>query len=556
MHLSKILKGCIAGLLTVSLISGLSFPMGKSEAALTSGEKFLGQIIASRVPSNFSTYWNQVTPENSTKWGSVESSRDSMNWSQADMAYNYAKSNGMPFKFHTLVWGSQEPGWISGLSAADQKAEVLEWMDATAAKYADVEYIDVVNEPLHAKPSYRNAIGGDGSTGWDWVIWTFEEARKRFNGKLLINDYGIINDGNATNNYIQIINLLKARGLIDGIGIQCHYFNVDNLSTSTMKSNLDKLAATGLPIYVSELDITGDDATQLQRYQEKFPVLWEHPGVKGVTLWGWIEGTTWASNTHLISSTGVERPALKWLREYFGGSSITPNPSPMYTPTPTPTDMTIKDAFSILEAEKYSSLGSLTIETIGIGDSGSGLGYIEYGNYVVYNNVDFGNGATSFKAYVATAAETPTDIEVRLNSPSGTLLGTLAVASTGDWNFYEEKTCNINRVTGLNNLYLRFTGPVNIDWFTFASSTNPTPTPTNSPSPQPTIITTKPGDANGDGNVDSTDLTLFKRYVLKINTDFPVADDMGAGDLNKDGQIDSTDITLLKRFILKIIDRF
>jgi endo-1,4-beta-xylanase len=298
--------------------------------------KFLGNIIAGSVPSNFAAYWNQVTPENGTKWGSVEGNRDSMNWSQADTAYNYARSNNFSFKFHTLVWGSQQPSWISGLSAADQKAEVQEWIQAAGARYGGSQYVDVVNEPLHAVPSYSNAIGGSGSTGWDWVVWSFEQARAAFpNSKLLINEYGIISDPSAASRYLTIINILKSRGLVDGIGIQCHYFNMDNVSTSTMNSVLSSLAATGLPIYVSELDMTGDDATQLSRYQQKFPVLWGNSAVAGITLWGYIEGQTWASGTHLITSSGAERPALQWLRTYLS-SGPTATPTPVRTATPTP----------------------------------------------------------------------------------------------------------------------------------------------------------------------------------------------------------------------------
>jgi endo-1,4-beta-xylanase len=40
--------------------------------------KFVGNIIGSNVPANFATYWNQVTPENATKWQSVESTRGTM----------------------------------------------------------------------------------------------------------------------------------------------------------------------------------------------------------------------------------------------------------------------------------------------------------------------------------------------------------------------------------------------------------------------------------------------------------------------------------------------
>lgn len=312
------LVGTIA--LAGMLITSLS--VDYAQASLVNGSKFLGNIIAGSVPSSFGTYWNQVTPENGTKWGSVEGARNSMNWGQADTSYNYAKSNGIPFKFHTLVWGSQEPSWVGSLSAADQKAEVTQWIQLAGQRYGGSEFVDVVNEPLHAKPDYRNAIGGDGATGWDWIIWSFQQARAAFpNSKLLINEYGIINDPNLADQYVNIINILKSRGLVDGIGIQCHQFSMDTVSVSTMNTVLGKLSATGLPIYVSELDMTGDDATQLARYQQKFPVLWENPNVKGITLWGYIQGQTWINGTHLLNSNGTERPSLQWLKSYLSGNT-------------------------------------------------------------------------------------------------------------------------------------------------------------------------------------------------------------------------------------------
>ncbi|MDP4180294.1 MAG: endo-1,4-beta-xylanase, partial [Bacillota bacterium] len=112
-----------------------------ADAAMAKGSKWVGNIIAGSVPANFGTYWNQVTPENGTKWGSVEGSRDNMNWGNADTIYNYAKNNGIPFKFHTLVWGSQCPSWITSLSEADQKAEVLEWIQAAGKKYPKADFV-------------------------------------------------------------------------------------------------------------------------------------------------------------------------------------------------------------------------------------------------------------------------------------------------------------------------------------------------------------------------------------------------------------------------------
>ncbi|MEJ5350577.1 MAG: endo-1,4-beta-xylanase [Melioribacteraceae bacterium] len=291
-------------------------------------EKFLGNVFGfSGVPLKFDDYWNQITPENSTKWGSVESARDYYNWGRVDEIYNYAKQRGYPFKFHTLVWGQQYPNWITSLSLEEQREEVEEWIRLVGERYPDMDMVDVVNEPLpnHAPAPYRDALGGAGKTGWDWVIQAFEWARKYIpKAKLILNDYNIINDSYNTNQLLNIVYLLKQRNLIDGIGIQGHRFELENASINTLKSNLDKLAATGLPIYISEFDLGNlgdsgnpDDAKQLELYQKIFPLLWEHPGIKGITFWGYIEGQIWQKTCFLIKSDGTERPAMKWLRQYL-----------------------------------------------------------------------------------------------------------------------------------------------------------------------------------------------------------------------------------------------
>lgn len=64
------------------------------------------------------------------------------------------------------------------------------------------------------------------------------------------------------------------------------------------------------------------------------------------------------------------------------------------------------------------------------------------------------------------------------------------------------------------------------------------------------------GDVSGDREVNSTDLTLMKRYLLNIISDFPYQNGIRAGDVNGDGVINSTDYTLVKRFLLRIITEF
>lgn len=316
------LLGCIIGYCSESYSQGLA--EGK--------DKFLGCAHSYAQLSNFEQYWNQVTPENGSKWGSVERTRDNMNWSELDAAYNFADDNGFLFRFHVLIWGNQQPSWIETLPPEEQLEEIEEWMSEVSWRYPDMHYLEVVNEPLHDPPNqpgsgggnYIEALGGSGTTGWDWVLNAFRMARDYFpDVKLMLNDYGIVNSTTDAGRYIKIIELLQAEDLIDGIGVQGHAFNTRG-STTTMKNNLDRLAATGLPIQVTEFDIDGPtDEVQLEDYQRIFPTFWEHPAVEGITLWGWRPGC-WRTpqGAYLVQSNGEERPALEWLREYLSETDI------------------------------------------------------------------------------------------------------------------------------------------------------------------------------------------------------------------------------------------
>jgi endo-1,4-beta-xylanase len=296
-------------------------------------DKYLGAAWSPGLASlSFANYWNQVTPENGGKWGTVEGVRDVMNWTQADAAYALAKANGFPFKWHAFIWGNQQPAWIESLSTAEQREEIEEWYAAVAARYPDIDQIEVVNEPLHDPPrgptngNYIEALGGDGATGWDWVITSFQLARQYFpNAELILNDYSITNDGNATTRYIALLQLLKDRGLVDAIGDQAHAFSTtEPAPMNNHRNNLNRLAALGMPIYITELDIDGvlqgviHHETQVNNFKRIFPVFWEHPSVKGVTIWGYVQGFHWrnAQGDWLIYQNGGERPAMQWLIRY------------------------------------------------------------------------------------------------------------------------------------------------------------------------------------------------------------------------------------------------
>ena len=291
-------------------------------------EKFLGNIWKNEwtsqgaVSSDFNQLFNQITPENTGKWGDVERTQGNFNWAIIDEMFQYANIHGFQVKEHNFLWGLNEPDWISGLDAIGQQNAVINWITSYMNRYSNqVEFIDVVNEPIHAPLSFKDALGGDGVTGWDWVIWAFERAREIApNAKLLINEFGVLNNSATKDTYLAIINLLNDRGLLDGIGVQAHW--LEGTRTSTISAHLNELAAVGLPVYVSELDICdSNDSVQLAKYQSIFPVLWEHPSVEGVTFWGYQQDQIWRDDAYLVRNDGSWRPALNWLvDDYFGGS--------------------------------------------------------------------------------------------------------------------------------------------------------------------------------------------------------------------------------------------
>ena len=113
-------------------------------------------------------------------------------------------------------------------------------------------------------------------------------------------------------------------------------------------------------------------------------------------------------------------------------------------------------------------------------EGGQDIGTIQNGAYVVYNNMDFGVGAVAFNARVASAASGG-NIELHLDSTNGTLVGTCAVPGTGGWQTWVTTNCQVSGVSGIHNLYLKFTGGsgylFNVEWWDFNCTNLPAPPP-------------------------------------------------------------------------------
>ena len=316
-------RGVKGGLL---LLAFCLLPLFVAKAQLSSNpDKFLGNITTSyQVDFGNEKYyqlWNQITCENESKWSSIEGSRrGSFSWGGSDNAYNYAKQHKFPFKFHTFIWGGQYPSWMNNLSTSEQYKAVVEWLDAIKQHYPDLQLIDVVNEAIagHAPAPYKDALGGDGVTGYDWIIKAFELAYERWpNAILIYNDYNTFQWN--TDQFIDLVRTIRDAGApVDAYGCQSH--DLTDCNVTSFKNVMVKLQnALKMPMYSTEYDIgTADDNLQLQRYKEQIPYMWEADYCAGITLWGYIYGRTWTTDGNSgIIRDGKDRPAMTWLREYM-----------------------------------------------------------------------------------------------------------------------------------------------------------------------------------------------------------------------------------------------
>jgi hypothetical protein len=194
---------------------------------------------------------------------------------------------------------------------------------------------------------------------------------------------------------------------------------------------------------------------------------------------------------------------------------------------PPPTIPAERSAYATIQAESYSTQSGSQV-------MGGTVGYLDAGDYLHFKAVGFDDGAKSVSFAVAVpSTEAGKKIEVRLDSKTGALVGSLVVQNTGDWSAYASQAINLTTtVTGVRDLYLVMAGGANvanIDSLVFSKQTvststpEPTPEPTSAPTPTPTTGTKRwfPGhylyaadDVNHLGMMDS------RRNLVRTNPYF------------------------------------
>lgn len=241
---------------------------------------------------------------------------------------NYCRDNNIPVRGHTLVWHSQTPDWFFKENFSDdgdwvskevmiQRMEnyIKNVMEALAEQYPTVDFYawDVVNEAWTDGGQPRTAGSNNvtnGNSAWvqvfgdnSFIEYAFKFARQYApeGCKLYYNDYNEYIDG-KTNAICEMATDLKAKGLIDGIGMQSH-LATNFPSAAQYKKALAKFAALGLDIQVTELDITTSDTsetgleTQAQVYSDIMDALVEYSdSISAVIFWGVTDDQSWRAS--------------------------------------------------------------------------------------------------------------------------------------------------------------------------------------------------------------------------------------------------------------------
>jgi endo-1,4-beta-xylanase len=276
-------------------------------------------------------HFDSITSGNDMKWSSVESTKGTFNYTNADAQAGLAVCAGMRIRGHNLVWatGAQTPSYATGdgtNSAANQAvvtANIQEHIQNEVQHFGSKVYAwDVVNEPLD--PSQPDCLVHGpfyNVLGKSYIDVALQAARQYAppGTKLFINDYSTA-DPNRLACLVHVIGDLRSRGIpIDGVGHEMH--NAINYPSVQAMVHAIETVADEFPDIeqqVTELDMSvynaGDTtsdygnaippavlAEQGWLYESYFDAFRRLKGkLSAVTFWGMADDDTWLDSFPVV----------------------------------------------------------------------------------------------------------------------------------------------------------------------------------------------------------------------------------------------------------------
>ena len=296
-----------------------------------------------------SSQFDMVTPGNEMKWDTTEPSNGTYNFAPGDAIVSYAQANGMRVRGHNLVWHSQLPSWVSSLPTAQVQAAMESHITTEATHYKGKVYSwDVVNEPFNDDGTLRSDAFST-AMGSGYIADALRAAHAADpSAKLYLNDYNIEGENAKSDAMYNLVASLKSQGVpIDGVGLESHF--ILGQVPSTMKANMQRFAALGVNVAVTELDdrilLPATAANLAQQATDYAAVINDCLGVSGcvgVSQWGVGDADSWIPGffsgygaATMYDSNYQPKPAYNAAVTALGGAGSTASPSASASASPT-----------------------------------------------------------------------------------------------------------------------------------------------------------------------------------------------------------------------------
>jgi len=300
---------------------------------------FIGMAIKASQLTTGSPYdvilkneFSSISAEYEMKMDQISTASGVYNWTVADKIVAYGNANGINVHGHALVWHNSVPTWLKNFSGTDAEfaAEVKKYITDVVTHYAGkVKSWDVVNEAVDDNGgAMRNTIFLQ-RMGANYVKDCFQWARNAAvaagDTQLLLfyNDYATSTNIPKQDKVFSIVDDLKAGNSIDGVGFQMHNTYLSP-TKAQIETDLNRAAAKGLKIHVSELDIQvnqSNDITtftnerrlaQKEKYKEIVKIYNALPAANkyALTIWGMKDNESWIPFSTELNHPGNDWPLL------------------------------------------------------------------------------------------------------------------------------------------------------------------------------------------------------------------------------------------------------
>jgi endo-1,4-beta-xylanase len=245
-----------------------------------------------------------LVPEYEMKRHVVEPRPGVYDFSGIDGLLAFAKTHGMAFRGHPLIWYAANPPWLEEavLSGGDERL-LTGYIAALAGRYRGrMHSLDVVNEALAQDGSGLRQTFWLKRFGPSYLDIAFHAARQADPNALLVyNDYGCEPETQATGelraNCLKLLDGLIARGApVQALGLQGHLSAFGpKVDQKKLRAFLTEIEARKLAILVTELDVDDEggpsdtmsrDRAVADEAERFLDVVLASPATKAVLTWG------------------------------------------------------------------------------------------------------------------------------------------------------------------------------------------------------------------------------------------------------------------------------